>query len=77
MGITTIQVTTEVKARLEGLKRYSKESYNDVVDRLLDLALDTEPLSDEAIEGIEEALLDLKAGRIYSEEDIKKEFGIQ
>ncbi|MCP1663147.1 MAG: hypothetical protein D5R99_08535 [Methanocalculus sp. MSAO_Arc1] len=77
MGITTIQVSTEVKSRLDDLKCYSRESYNNVVRRLLDLAIDTEPLSDEAILGIEEALQDLKAGRIYSEEEIKKEFGVR
>ncbi|MDN7025692.1 hypothetical protein FGU65_12495 [Methanoculleus sp. FWC-SCC1] len=74
MAVTTIQVTPDVKARLEGLKRYAKESYNDVIIRLLDLALDTEPLSDEAIRGIEEALEDIKAGRVYPEEEIAREF---
>ncbi|MGC9435606.1 MAG: DUF7557 family protein [Methanomicrobiales archaeon] len=41
MAVTTIQVAPDVKARLEGLKRYAQESYNDVIIRLLDLALDT------------------------------------
>jgi len=76
MAATTIQVTPEVKAQLEGLKRYAKESYNDIIIRLLDLALDTEPLSDEAIRGIEEALEDIKAGRVYPEEEIAREFGV-
>lgn len=76
MAVTTIQVAPDVKARLEGLKRYAQESYNDVIIRLLDLALDTEPLSDEAIRGIEEALEDIRAGRVYPEEEMAREFGI-
>jgi predicted transcriptional regulator len=33
-------------------------------------------LSDEAIRGIEEALEDVKQGRVHSEEEIMKEFGL-
>lgn len=62
---------------MEALKRHPKESYNDVIARLLDMAIDDEPLSEEAIRGIEEALEDIRAGRLYSEDEIKKEFGVE
>ncbi len=77
MSATTVWITLANKDRLEGLKRHPKESYNDVIGRLLDMAVDEAPLSEEAIRGIEEALEDIKAGRLYSEDDIKKEFGVE
>ncbi|HQD25195.1 MULTISPECIES: hypothetical protein [Methanoculleus] len=77
MSATTVWITPENKSRLEALKRHPKESYNDVIARLLDMAIDDEPLSEEAIRGIEEALEDIRAGRLYSEDEIKKEFGVE
>ncbi len=41
------------------------------------MAVDDKPLSEEAIWGIEEALEDIKEGRLYSEDDIRKEFGVE
>lgn len=77
MSATTVWITPANKDRLESLKRHPRESYNDVIGRLLDMTVDDEPLSEEAIRGIEEALEDIKAGRLYSEDDIKKEFGVE
>lgn len=61
---------------LTALKRYSRESYSCVVERLANLALDEGPLSADAINGIEEALEDIKEGRLHSEEEIMGEFGL-
>jgi predicted transcriptional regulator len=77
MSATTVWITPENKSRLEGLKRHPKESYNDVIARLIDMAVDDEPLSEEAIRGIEEALEDIRSGRLYSENEIRKEFGVE
>ncbi|MDD3622438.1 MAG: hypothetical protein PHQ81_08535 [Methanofollis sp.] len=74
---TTIWIDPENKNRLEHLKRHPKESYNDVISRLIDMAVDDEPLSEEAITGIVEALKDIKAGRLHSEDEIKKEFEVK
>jgi len=73
---TTICIEPRVKDLLTNLKRHPRESYNSVVARLTNLAIDCEPLSDEAIRGIEEALEDIKQGRLYSEEEIMKEFDL-
>ena len=59
---TTICIEPRVKDLLTNLKRHPRESYNSVVARLTNLAIDCEPLSDEAIQGIEEALEDIKQG---------------
>lgn len=61
---------------LTSLKRYPRESYSSVVKRLANMAIDEELLSDEAINGIEEALEDIKQGRLHSEEEILKEFDL-
>jgi predicted transcriptional regulator len=74
---TTIQVQPEVKDRLDLLKKHPRESYNEVIERLLESRIDEEPLSDEAIAGIEEALGDIRKGRLHTEEEIRKEFGVE
>jgi predicted transcriptional regulator len=74
---TTIQIQPEVKDRLDLLKRHPRESYNEVIERLLESRIDEEPLSDEAIAGIEEALGDIRKGRLHTEKEIKKKFGVE
>ncbi len=73
---TTICIEPRVKDLLTNLKRHPRESYNSVVARLTNLAIEVRPLSDEAIHGIEEALEDIKHGRLHSEEEILKEFDL-
>lgn len=74
---TTICIDPKVKGKLTSLKHHSRESYSSVIERLTNLAIDEEPLSDEAIHGIEEALEDIKHGRLHSEEEIMKEFDLK
>ena len=74
---TTICIDPKVKDKLASLKRYSRESYSSVIERLANLAIDEKPLSDEAIHGIEEAIEDIKHGRLHSEEEIMKEFDLK
>lgn len=73
---TTICIDPKIKDKLTSLKRHSRESYSSVIERLANLAFDEETLSDEAIQGIEEALEDIKHGRLHSEEEIMKEFDL-
>jgi len=70
---TTVQVSPETKKRLDGMKRYPRETFDDVIRRLIDTAEDDEPLSDAAIRAIEESLNDLKAGRVYTLEQVRAE----
>ena len=74
----TIKVSPEVKNRLDTLKRHPRETYNDVIERLTQEAMeeDTEVLTDEDIRDIEEAIQDIKSGRTYTTEEVKKELGI-
>lgn len=73
MPATTIKIDTDVKDRLDTLKIHPRESYNEVISRLVETAIDDEPLSDETIQAIEESLEDLKAGRTYTLEEVQRE----
>ena len=65
--MTTIQVSREVKKLLDELKLHPRESYDMVIRRLIETRIDDEPLSEETLRRIEEALEDVKAGRLYYE----------
>ena len=74
---TTIQIHRNLKAKLEKLKIHPRESYEKVIQRLIESSIDTEPLSKEEIREIEEGLADIKAGRVYTTKKLKKELGIR
>ncbi|MHB1650810.1 MAG: DUF7557 family protein [Thermoplasmataceae archaeon] len=72
----TIQIKKDLKERLNSLRLYPNESYDSVIRRLSELAEDEEPLSRDAIQRIEESLKDIKEGRIYTTEEVKKRLKI-
>ncbi len=74
---TTIYIRKDLKGQLDDLKRHPKESYSDVIERLVSVAVDDEPLSEEAIQGLEEALEDVKKGRLIPESEIMKKYGVK
>ncbi|MDG6249752.1 hypothetical protein [Methanocalculus sp.] len=74
---TSIRIRCDLRDQLESLKHHPKESYNDVIERLLRLAIDDEPLGEEAEIGLEEALKEMKAGKFIPESEIMKEYGIR
>jgi predicted transcriptional regulator len=74
---TTICIDLSVKSKLDDLKVYKNEPYNSVVERLIKMAYDEEPLTEEEIKGIEESLEDIKAGRAYSEKEAKRMLGLE
>jgi predicted CopG family antitoxin len=74
---SSIYIREDLKTQLNNLKRNPKESYNDVIERLVNLTVDDEPLSAEAIKGLEEGLCDIKKGNLISEQDIRKKYGLE
>jgi len=84
--VTTVQIDNELKERLNRLKIHPRESYNDLISRLIDsyspdlasresLIETLEILSDpEMIRGIARGLEDIKAGRTKNLDQISKEF---
>ncbi len=70
---TTISVSQELLSKLKERKMYDKESYEEVIWDALE---DSMELSEETKKRIKLAEEDIKAGRVYSLEDVKKELGI-
>jgi predicted transcriptional regulator len=76
--VTSIQLENKTKTRLDKMKAFPKESYNDVVNRLINVVEDDEDiLSKQAIKDIEEGLADIKAGRVYTSDQVKKKLGLK
>ena len=75
MDKTTIQVNHGTLERLKALKRYERESYDEVLNNIIDEA-EEETLSDEEIEEIKEALENVKKGNVKPIEQVAKELGI-
>ena len=77
METTTIQIRKALKKKLEDLKAYPNETMDQLIERLANSKIDYEPLSEEDIKGIEKGLADIKAGRIYTLDQVKKKYGIK
>ncbi|MCX5854777.1 MAG: hypothetical protein NTZ24_09485 [Deltaproteobacteria bacterium] len=74
---TSIYIREDLKDQLNSLKRHPKESYNDVIGRLVNLAVDEEPLSEDAIKGLEESLEEIRQGKLIPESKILKKYGVE
>ena len=76
MNKTTIQVHQKTLERLKSFKKFERQPYDDVLNSIFD-AVEGESLSPEEIEEIKQGLDDVKHGRVYSIEQVAKEFGIK
>lgn len=79
MGVTTIQVRSTTRNKLARLKSNPRESYDDLLNRLLSLVPegDEEGLYTEAFRfKLLQARLDLRAGRWTDHETVKKRLGL-
>ncbi len=77
METTTIQIKKELKKKLDKLKAYPNETMDQLIERLANSQIDNEPLSKDDIKSIEKSLTDIKAGRVYTLEQVKKKNGIK
>jgi predicted transcriptional regulator len=73
MANTTIQISNDLANELKKRKFSDNESYEEVI---WDLIEDTLELSEQTKKDIKEAEPDIKAGRVYKWEEVKKELGI-
>ncbi len=72
---TTIQVKEKTLERLKYFKEFSKESYDEIINKLIS-TIEEEELTEKAIEKIKKGLEDLKDGRVTSLEKYAKKRGI-
>lgn len=77
MEQSTIKLSKKIKNELKKQMHHSGETYENVIARLLKNNKDDDFLSAEVIKNIEEGLEDIKAGRVYTTEQVKKKFGIK
>ena len=70
---TTIQIDEEIRNTLNNMKLHTRETYNDVIERLLE---DFRELSEETKRDIEEARKEYEAGNYMTHDEVKKELGL-
>jgi predicted transcriptional regulator len=75
MDKTTIQINRQTLERLKTLRKFERQSYDNVLNSMID-DIEEESLSEEEIRGIKQGLEDIKKGRVYSIESVAKELGI-
>lgn len=71
----TIKLEASTKARLAGLRIHPRETFNDIVERLVNMAVDDEPLSAEEEEQLKEAEADIRAGNYRPLDDLLRDHG--
>lgn len=72
---TTIQLKEETLGRLKHFKEYSKESYDEIVNKLISL-LEEGELTEMAARKIRSGLEDIREGRVISLDDYARKRGI-
>jgi hypothetical protein len=72
-----VRVGERTKERLDRLKLHPRETYDDVIARLTEMAIDDEPLSDESLEHLRRSEEDIRAGRTRRLADIARELEIE
>ena len=76
MEKTTVQISQETLNRLKSMKRYERESYDEVLNNVLD-EVDEDELTPEEIDDVKKALEEVKQGKTTPIEEVAKEFGIK
>ena len=78
---TTVQVSTKLKKDLDGFKEYERETYAEVIRKLVEKAKENEEsefeLSEETLKGVIEAKEDIRKGRLYTTKQLKKELDLK
>ena len=75
MANTTIQLGTEIKKKLEALKGHKRESFEEVISKLLALIPEGDEegkFTEEFRAGLLESLYESRIGKIYTLEQVKK-----
>ena len=76
---TSIQIEKEIKERLDKLKSHPRETYNEVLARMIHVVSqqDDEELSRQTIKNIEKSLAQIKAGKVSPHKGVKKRLGLK
>jgi len=80
MTYTSIQISPETREMLSRLKTSKRETYDELLRMLMDLVPsgdDEGEYTDEFRASLLRSLADIKHGRVYSAEEVKKQLGIE
>ena len=69
---TTIQIDENVKTSLNNMKLFKRETYNDVLERLIE---DAQELNEETKKALELALNEIENGKFITHEKLANELG--
>ena len=72
MATTTVQLSTGVKRTLEKMKLHPRETFNDVLERLLE---DLSELDEATKKEIEQARAEIRSGRYLTSDQVRKAMG--
>jgi predicted transcriptional regulator len=70
---TTIQISPKLQHKLAERKFYERETYEEVI---WDLIEDSTELSEETKKHIAQSRAEIKAGKVHTLEEVKKELGL-
>ncbi len=77
MEQSTIKLSKKLKNDLRKQMNHPGETYEAVIARLLKIVQKDDILSDEVIKNIEEGVADIKAGRVYTSDQVKRKLGLK
>ncbi|BDQ30348.1 hypothetical protein NZNM25_10110 [Nitrosopumilus zosterae] len=77
MEQSTIKLSKKIKNDLKKQMIHPGETYEMVIARLLKNVQEDDVLSPAIIKNIEEGVADIKAGRVYTSEQVKKRLGLK
>ena len=77
MKQSTIKISKKIKNDLKKQMNHPRETYETVITRLLKITQEDDVLSKQAIKNIEDGIADIKAGRVYTSEQVKKKLGLR
>ena len=69
---TTIQIDEEIRNTLNNMKLHTRETYNDVLERLIE---DLQELNAETKREIKKSLKEIEAGNYKTHSEVKAELG--
>ena len=70
---TTVQVPLALKTRLAAMKIHPRETYADVLERILE---DLEELGPQTRKAVEKSRREFKAGKYKTLDEVKREMGL-
>lgn len=71
---TTIKISSDVKNMLDKFKMHERETYNDIIEIMIEDHLE---LNEKTKKEIEEARKRIHKGEFYSQEDVERMFGLR